>query len=196
MTSLLLNNDREIDVVLQINLVKWTQALGKDVYKPSSDLLFIPQIIKVPAHKSQTIRVAMDTASFGPVEQAYRLFVQEVLPNPSKKSPEAIQVAVRMGLPVVLQATTGVQEHISWQVKPLGHQKIMVKALNQGNNVVFIGSLRVLDGHKKPLSKSMKTFNYLLPGSPAEWIVTVDSSQSVKKIEAQTKSGVLIGDVG
>ena len=99
--ALTIINSGDEKVTVQLQLMRWAQdAQGKDVYEPTKDLVFYPQIVSIAAGKEGIVRVGYDTPGTLSSEMSYRLFVQEL---PVRKPGEKIiRIALRVGIPLFI----------------------------------------------------------------------------------------------
>jgi fimbrial chaperone protein len=88
-----------------INVRQWTQdADGKDVEADTSDLIFFPATLKVPAGDYAVVRVGARNP-IAETERAYRLYVSELPLAADEAEPKGtiMRVVFRFGLPVFIQ---------------------------------------------------------------------------------------------
>jgi P pilus assembly chaperone PapD len=79
--TLSFTNDTGNDINIQSSALTWTQAGGEDKYSPTNDLVIIPAIVSIPAGKVQTFRISKRVIDNNPLEQAYRVYLQDVSPD-------------------------------------------------------------------------------------------------------------------
>ena len=82
MGAITVRNDGAEPVSMQMEMLNWSQAEGKDVLTPTRDLLANPPIFTVPAGGSQLVRVGLRRAPDGQRELTYRIGLQELPPPP------------------------------------------------------------------------------------------------------------------
>lgn len=182
--NLILNNEKAEPVTIQLEMVRWQQIKGKDVYTATEALIATPQIFILPPNGSQTVRLGQENPSFGEHEQAYRLFIQEVVPKLNIKRKGELRMALRISLPVIIKAATPVRQKLSWQVLTPHSPMLRLRAENKGTNVLFINLLQAYTRGKQPATKPEVTFVYLLPGSKAEWTLPALTKNKVTSIKA------------
>lgn len=88
----------------QISAYAWAQdRAGAMKLSPTQDVVFFPAMLTLKPGETRNIRVGT-LAPFGPKEQAYRIFVEELPPVVASLS-NGIRVLTRFGIPVFLQPT-------------------------------------------------------------------------------------------
>ncbi len=99
--TLALANTGEEKVTVQLQMMSWAQdANGRDIYSPTKELVFFPQILTIGPGKDGLIRVGYEPAGPLATEKTYRLFVQELpISNPGEN---AIKTVLRIGVPVFI----------------------------------------------------------------------------------------------
>ena len=76
-------NEENVEVVIQVETLQWSQADGQDVLEPTRDLVGSPLVFTLPPNGTQLVRVALRRTPDERRELSYRLVVQEVPPPPS-----------------------------------------------------------------------------------------------------------------
>ncbi len=74
-------NDTGNDINIQSSALMWSQVNGEDKYSPTNDLVIIPAIVSIPAGKVQTFRISKRIIDNNSLEQAYRVYLQDVSPD-------------------------------------------------------------------------------------------------------------------
>lgn len=86
----------------QLSTFSWHQdPRGEMQLQPTEDIVFYPALLTLGPGEERRIRVGAAT-SFGPVERAYRIFVEE-LPPESAGNEGAIRMLTKMGIPIFLR---------------------------------------------------------------------------------------------
>lgn len=101
------NSETERKIEMQAKLFEWTQdAEGNDVYTESNNLVFFPRIFGVDKQDQRVIRVGLKVPA-PTMEQAYRLFVEELPPPPDAGRKGAqVQFVLRFGVPIFVRPDT------------------------------------------------------------------------------------------
>jgi fimbrial chaperone protein len=88
----------------QVTAHAWGQdRAGKMQLAPTQDVMFFPAMLTLKPGETRNIRVGA-LARFGPKEQSYRIFVEELPPVAGSLS-NGIRVLTRFGIPVFMQPT-------------------------------------------------------------------------------------------
>lgn len=193
--NLTLSNEGDAAVTMQLKLVKWTQRQNEEIYKDTDDLIATPQIFIIPPHKQQLVRIGLERPFFGNKEKAYRLFAQEVIPRQILRKSKELKMALRLSIPVIIQAAVPTQQKIVWRVTSLGEKNQKIVAQNQGNNVVFINLIQAFSAQNQPATEPLTTFAYLLPGSEKYWIMKKSLAHDIRSIKASMNSKTVFVNV-
>jgi fimbrial chaperone protein len=105
-SSILLKVRNESDEVvrLQLSAFAWAQSVeGEMQLQPTDDVIFFPVLLTLEPGQQRTVRVGT-SAAYGAVEKSYRLFLEELPPQPRKdEQGTAVHVLTKMGIPIFLQ---------------------------------------------------------------------------------------------
>ncbi len=192
--ALTIINSGEEKVTLQLQLMKWSQdGQGRDVYEPSKDLVFYPQIVSIAAGKEGTVRVGYDQADLLPLEKAYRLFVQEL---PVRKPGEKlVRIALRVGIPVFL-APKDPRPILSYEDTRVSDGRFQVTFKNSGNFHSMIQKINVAgldEAGREVFSREVDGW-YVLPGNSRSFPVEVTQEEctGVRTMSVKGTAGELI----
>jgi fimbrial chaperone protein len=189
--ALTIINSGEEKVTLQLQLMRWSQdRQGQDVYEPTKDLVFYPQILSIAAGKEGTVRVGYDQTGTLSVEKSYRLFVQEL---PVRKPGEKIvRIALRVGIPVFI-APKDPRPVLSYEDTRVADGRLQVTFKNSGNAHSMIQKIEVVgldEADKMVFSKELSGW-YVLPGISRAFPVEVsqEESKGAKTMKVQGTAG-------
>jgi fimbrial chaperone protein len=100
---LVVRNESPQAVRLQLSAFSWAQSPeGEMQLQATEDLVFFPALFSLDPGQERKVRVGT-TAAFGTVEKSYRLFLEELPPEPREADgASAVRVLTRMGIPVFL----------------------------------------------------------------------------------------------
>jgi fimbrial chaperone protein len=105
--SMTVRNGEPAEMQVQAEVLEWTQENGRDVYRPTRDVLVNPAIFRLGPQGTQILRMGLQVAPAA-VERSYRVFVQE-LPqedlSPGGAGGLRMQTLLRLGIPVFVPAT-------------------------------------------------------------------------------------------
>lgn len=186
---LTLSNAGEAPVVMQLDIKKWSQQHGQDVFEPTRDLLASPPIFTVPPKGRQVIRIGLRSTVAGENEASYRLFLREV-PPPPQPGQQGLQMAVHMSLPVFVSPGARAVPALDWQLRRDPEGRLVVRALNRGRAHIQISRLELMKADGGALDRL--DFNqYLLVGQDCEWTLPVLAPAGARlQLQALTDAGV------
>jgi fimbrial chaperone protein len=195
--TLTIVNAGDEKVTVQLQLMKWSQgADGADVYEPTKDLVFYPQIFSISAGKQGIVRVGYETVGAFSVEKSYRLFVQELPTTTPGKS--VVKVAMRVGIPVFVVPKDPLPT-LSMERARVESGIFLVTIANSGNSHAMIERIVVsgLDAGGKPTFKKELNGWYVLPGSSRSFPIDLPPDDVGKsrllEITGTTKTGTVEG---
>jgi fimbrial chaperone protein len=193
-TSLSLENTGDEAVLVQAQLMAWSQNDGKDVLTPSQDLVVSPPIFTVQPGRAQTVRIGLLRPANAEREVAYRLFLQEV-PRPPRPGEPAVSVALRLGLPVFLQPKGGGGPQLAWRAQRDGGA-VKLTLANGGNAHVQVLDCK-LHSQDGSLLAEEQLGGYVLAGQTRSWLIKLREplTGGRLKVTAQTSSGVVSADI-
>ena len=167
-TSLSLENQGDQPVLVQAEVMAWSQQDGNDVLTPSQDLVVSPPIFKVAPGASQIIRVGLLRPADPARELTYRLFLQEVPQPPPSGQQGVVSVALRLGLPVFVVPRGRAAPTLAWRAAPAPEGAIRLTLTNSGNAHVQAIDCRLyrLDG---TLIAEHNLAGYVLLGQARSW---------------------------
>ncbi len=175
--AITLKNEGSESRVVQTELLRWTQANGKDIHGPSRDLLVNPPIATLQPGQSQIIRVGLNRKVDKTRELAYRLYISEV-PPPPKEGFTGLRIALRLGLAVFVAPGAKPTGKLEWRAALNPQGTLGLSLRNGGNRHVRLTSLKIRDpGNGKQLAELQQSQLTLLAGQarqislplPAGW---------------------------
>lgn len=164
-----IQNTGATETVLQLQIMAWSQQEGDDVYTEAEELGLIvcPPMFTIPAGETQIVRIALDDIERDwNREGTFRLFIQEIPPEPSEDT-TAVQVAVRIGVPIFLSPAKVTQPPLAWSVEDRGGEGLWATARNDGNVHALVSGVRLQTGDQVHFQTS--THRYVLPGATVTW---------------------------
>lgn len=157
------------DTSIQLEVMAWSQANGEDIYTDDGTvgLMACPSVFVIPAGEEQIVRIALDESdAVRNVEGTYRLFIREIPPAP-EEGQTAVQVAVRIGVPIFLPPVRAVQPAIDWAIEDRGENGLWATAHNKGNLHALVTGVRLENGND--IVYETPTHRYVLPGATMSW---------------------------
>lgn len=188
-TSLSLRNHASEPVVVQSEVMAWTQQDGKDVLTPSQDLIVSPPVFKVGPGATQLVRVGLRRAGEPDRELTYRLFLLEVPPPPAPGE-TGVTTRLRLGLPVFVTPRGNAAPVLDWRVRKGPHGEVELSLDNRGNAHVQAIDWKLTLHDGTPIAEE-NHFVYVLAGQRQSWIKTPKHrwSGEVLELAAQTSRG-------
>ncbi|MBS0288663.1 MAG: molecular chaperone [Proteobacteria bacterium] len=191
MATLKVSNPGEQKLLIQTQLMHWTQNNGNDIYQPSEEILVVPPLFSVEPHSHQIIRVALGTTPCKK-ELSYRLFLKEIVTQ--KSNIPGLNVALTISIPVFVEPTEKLHTQYAWQASntPKG---VLVSLYNNHNCHLLINELQLLDNKDVAQNSAIKLFKYILPGQSFQWTLPVNEKQlSNYKIKAKINGNDIIDE--
>ncbi len=190
--AIVVRNDGDEGIVIQANVVGWSQDDGQDVYSPTTEALVTPPVMTVPAGGEQIVRVGLRRRPDAQHELTYRIYLQEV-PPPPKAGFTGLQVALRVGLPVFVPPVAAPVRRLEWstQIGPDG--AIRLAAQNTGNTHVQVTDFVLGPSDAgEPLAHE-SSLAYVLAGQRREWTLPAAPARvkpgSELRLKAYTDAG-------
>lgn len=154
---------------IQLQVMAWSQAGGKDVFAPAGDILATPPIFTVPAGGSQVIRVGSRRAPDPQKERTYRLFLREVPPAP-RPGFQGLHMVLEISLPVFVQPSAAIAADLHWSATRIDAGHLKITASNTGTQHAHLSRFVLSSEGGKRLPMPDKAV-YILSGSSHEWVV-------------------------
>jgi fimbrial chaperone protein len=99
---------------------------------PTRDLIAFPLMLSLGPGEVRNIRIGALADKFGPMEKTYRVFVEEMPPAEKQGNRPAVQVLMRVGIPVFLEPAARVSAlKVEWVETKAGAAAF--RLLNDGN---------------------------------------------------------------
>jgi fimbrial chaperone protein len=192
--SMTVRNDGTEPIVIQLQVMSWSQQQGKDVYNPTREIVATPPIFIVPPHGTQIVRVGLRRSPDAQRELTYRLYLQEV-PPPRKADLTGLQMALRIGVPVFVKPSVATAPVLRWQAVRTPQGLLRISLNNSGNAHIQVANLTLRSADGTGLG-ILQTAAYVLPGQSSAWLVKVAAPPGATlRIRAQTDAGDIPADV-
>lgn len=140
----------------------------------------------------------MDHIKFLAQEQAYRLFIQEVVPDEQvrkNKNNDQITMVLRLSLPIIIKSQALTHQALIWKTHSLNKKEVELIAHNVGNNIVFINKIALYSKEQQSIDNPLHTFAYLLPGNKKKWIIHPKINKPPHIIHANVNQQMIVGHV-
>ncbi|EJF32894.1 MULTISPECIES: fimbrial biogenesis chaperone [Enterobacteriaceae] len=172
-----LSNEGTAPLNAQVRVFNWQQSGNADRLSTSQGLVISPPIVTLPAGERQLVRVIRTTPATNQVEQAYRLFIDEL--PPAKVQKNTIQYVMRYSVPVFLQPVGQAENtaKLKWALVQTDG-KTFVDVSNQGNSHAQLSAMTFIqaNGARKTITPGL--LGYVLPGSTMRWIISSSASDA------------------
>ena len=192
--ALTIRNDGPDAVVVQMSVLKWTQADNADRYEPTQEALVTPPIATIPPGGEQLVRVGLRRAPEPRNELAYRLYVQEV-PPPMQPGFSGLQVALRIGIPVFVAARAAPERAVDWSAVLVSQGALTITARNRGSVNLQVRSIAAETPDGRATWAADSSLTYVLPGSERTWTLPPSGAATGRPASVVVKAATDAGDV-
>ena len=193
--SLTIENHGEEEVLVQSQMMAWSQRDGSDVLEESRELLVSPPIFRIPARGAQTLRVGLMRNADPSRQLTYRLFLQET-PPPPKAGQQGVTVALRLSLPVFVAPVAPIAPQFRWEARPAAGGSLALTLLNSGNAHVQLVDFKLFlpDG---ALLAEQQVVAYVLAGQSRSWVLKPTRAWDGEKLKltAKTDAGEISAEI-
>ncbi len=190
--SLSLTNKGSEAVVLQLDVVAWTQTDGKDIDTPTDDVLATPPMVSIAPGATQLVRVGLRHVTSSTQERSYRLFLQEI-PNDVPADKSVLQFRLRFAVPVFVPTTVDETPSLTWDATT-NDGELAIRTHNTSSRHVQVLSLSARAGDANVLSIASPF--YVLPGQTRAWTATAHSlPNDTVHIDTLTDAGAMRADL-
>jgi fimbrial chaperone protein len=188
-------NEGKEKITLQISVMEWTQdEQGKDVYTPTSDVVFYPKVMTLESAEQQVIRAGSKGAP-PPREKTYRLFIEEIpVQQKAEEGRSQVNIVIRFAPPIFIRPDS---EKIAVSLTEAGLVKGVFKlgVNNSGNIHVTITSvlMRGMGSDGQAVFTKEISGWYLLNGASRTYETTIPSEacQAMQTVEVELKTETL-----
>ena len=192
--TITLRNKGTEPIILQMEILSWSQRESKDVFTATREILANPPIFTIPVGGSQLIRIGLRRESDAQSELAYRIILQE-LPQTNNSGFMGAKMLMRVSLPVFVLPEVAAKPLLYWQVAQTSKGALKLSVSNSGNAHIQIKNFKLsLPGSSQPLATN-NTVDYILPGQRYEWVLQanenypISTPDSTLQLFAQTDAG-------
>lgn len=180
---ILVKNEGKEKLAFQLQASEWSQdALGKDQYSETRDLIFFPKIMTIEPGEEGLVRVGT-RAAVVQTEKTYRLFIEE-LPGAAKAAQgtgATLNVLIRFAAPIfVIPVNPADSADIASLALARGVLAMSVK--NTGNRHQIIQGIQLagVDAQGKEVYTMTLADRYLLAGATKSYSATIPADQCTK----------------
>ena len=185
-------NESDSPTVVQVGIKAWSQSSGRDVFKPTRNVLATPPIFTIPAGGEQIVRVGLMSPPKANREDTYRIFLSQVPPKP-RPGLRGLQFALRISIPIfVTPATRNAKKKpepdLRWSCQAQGRDTFKVSVDNIGMAHERLWGVTVSGSDTgDAVYKPDMGNGYLLAGALRQW--TFKSKAFIKNCQQLTIRG-------
>jgi fimbrial chaperone protein len=176
---LTIHNDEDAPLLVQAQIVAWTQENNEDKTAASKDLLVTPPVFQVPPKSEQIVRVALRHTEVADYELHYRLILSEV-PPPKQENFVGLSVALRMSIPIFIAPEKSISPDLKWMATWQSNDLVQIEAINQGKAHLQVNDFEVQFGDSG--STHANVSRYVLPGSRIVWNIKPPANADRKAV--------------
>jgi len=162
--SMVVRNTGTEPLLMQAEIVAWSQSDGKDVFQPTRAILANPPLFRVAPQGQQILRFGLRVPRLQN-EQSYRVFLQEV-PSQDSVSAGRVVTLLRISVPIFVPPEGGVPD-LEWRIGQSG-KEARITVSNRGKVHAHILSLLVQRSSGEVLSSGPAP-TYVLAGQSWQW---------------------------
>ncbi len=187
----------DASITAQLQAMSWSQSGNRDQLAISRELLATPQIFRLRPGQVQVVRIALLGTVDATHERAYRLLLDEIPPPPAAEF-RGLQMALRISLPVFVQARTPAAASLAATVVERDGQR-QLQLINRGHAHLQLSNLQLqaqppttATTAATPSLYSYDKTLYVLPGQQRELPLSGQFSLAtgqVLNLQAQTSAG-------
>jgi fimbrial chaperone protein len=155
------NVDRR-QVIMQADVVSWSQPDGQDAYATTGQVVVIPPIFSLAPGAQQLLRVGLPEPLAGSdVERAYRIFLRELQPVEALADGQ-LHMALRIGLPIFVPPRASRAGELAWSLVDAEGAWSGLRVSNRSAEHIKITAVRFLT-REGSISEEVGMLRYCLP---------------------------------
>lgn len=164
--AITLSNGGDTTLTFQSRAVVWQQTEGGDRYSPTDALLVAPAIIEIPPQSSQVFRVVLRSTDALPIEQSFRLLLEDVSRPESGDGKPAVALRLIHSLPLFVAPSGKTLWDLRWSACAPEGQSNCLRISNAGNRHVKVRSVTI---RGERWERQLDVSGTLLAGAWREW---------------------------
>ncbi len=141
--TITVTNDSDVAMILQNQILAWTQVDGEDQLEESNDLLVAPMIAQISPRASQVFRVTQRHQTAVITERAYRLVLDDISSTARPIDAEVVNFVFSHRLPVFIAGTSTVGPQLQLGICPAAIELGCVRLTNAGDSYAQVQKLMV-----------------------------------------------------
>lgn len=171
--AITVTNQGDERVTTHVDVVSWTQADGKDVFAPTTDVLLNPGVFTLEPGQVQVLRLGWRGQPPLDAERTYRILLREVPPAAPAQSlsgalPSQVRVLLELRIPIYV-APRQVVLRPEWQTWRVDGDTLEVRFRNQSNVHTVVHELQLASGSGTPLGAPLDVHAAVLAGQERHW---------------------------
>lgn len=187
------NRSATESVVIQAQLLKWTQVGGEDISTPTTDLIANPPIFTIAPNSDQIVRIGPrdpTLARHNSAELSYRILLTEIPPPPSADF-RGIGMALRVSVPIFFAPNGRPDQPIPFiDAARDADDRVEATVTNKGTKNFRISGAKLIAVADQKVLEEVTLTQYVLAGGKAKWTFkTKPASGSKYRISMQTERG-------
>lgn len=168
-TSFTATDNGADDKLLQVSIRRWTREAGEDRYADDDTLIVTPPLFRLGANGGrQVVRVGFVLPpSASPIEQAWRVFVDEV-PNDARPPPPGqVRLQLRLGMPLFVPPAL-IRRTVEWRLER-GSSGLQLVVENRGNVHARFDHIELRAAGVRQPVVALSGPAYVFPGEARRW---------------------------
>lgn len=176
--TLRIGNSSGSDLVVQVEMFRWTQGDDSNTLDATREVIASPPIVEVAPNAQRTIRVGVRAIENAACETAFRLSATEIPKRGDDAAP--VRLRTRVLIPVFVTQGRDCEAELKWT---LANGRLSLR--NHGNGHEKLRELVVItEAEEFPLP--LKHLGYFLPGAAQHFDLPDGLSGNTFRIEART----------
>ena len=167
--TITLRNTAATEGYYQLQLFAWSQEDGETRLVPQESLIVTPPLALIAPGASQLARIVRtDGNATTNAESSYRLIISEIPHDLLEQGDSAVNVLLRVSVPVFTQGPAGAAPRLQASVTPRGG-KPHLRLENRGNRHARLTDASLADSRGQLIPWRAGLMGYVLPGSAFYW---------------------------
>lgn len=168
-SAITVRNTSDAPVNLQVRLMDWRQVEGAEQLTPTEMLMASPPIATLAPGETQIVRVVVDGLPQAPVEQAFRLVLDQI-PAAAAVEGAGMRIQLRVLVPVFVLPRGNPRPELHWSATRNG-KGLTLMVVNEGARHDRLLNLKVMTGARAPIAVPSTNSGYVLSGGSQSWTV-------------------------
>jgi fimbrial chaperone protein len=188
-------NNAENVSAIQIQAMSWEIVDGKEIIKPTSDIIVTPVIITIKPNVKQIIRLGLNRKPDKQEELFYKILVSEI-PSLKRSEIKGTEIMVEFSIPIILKAIENTKTDINIKSNILPNDIIKIELENNGKKHEIIKSI-VIKNKKTEFKEIFEKYIYMRPKEKNNFNIKIKNSNNEYnqlKIQLETENGNIESD--